>query len=339
MPEGQPPPKEPEEESLDDAAPAAASETPTPAAPVSGDSKDAKKEAAKAEKASKNQDPTKKGGIGKIKHSRNLYLYIYALVIILAGLIVAITFIINKQPKPKTVTTKSLTSAQLSQLQGPTTLVGDAKQTLDIQSNTVFEGSILSRGNVDIAGTLKLGGALSLPSITVTGAGSVGQFSVGGTLGVAGDVTLQGQVTLQKNLTVQGSGSFSGALSAGTLSVTNLSLTGDFTVARHIVGSGGSPGKSNGTALGGGGSAGISGSDTAGTVSISTGSSPPAGCFVTVNFAVKFGSTPHVVISASNSSAGSLDYYTNRSTTGFSICTANAPTAATAYSFDYIVVQ
>ncbi len=337
MPEGQPTAQEPEEESLDTVE--MESNTPTPSPSAAGTAQDVKKPDKKDDKQPvANVEQSKK--LGKIRGFKNLYFYIYILVVILGGLIVAAAYIYNKRaPKTEPLTTKSLTSEQLSQLQGPTTIVGDPKQTLDIQSNAIFEGAILSRGNVDIAGSLKIGGALSLPSIVVSGDGSVGKFAVNGSLGVAGDTTLQGQVTLQKNLTVQGSASVSGALSAGSLSVSNFQLTGDLTIARHIVGSGGIPGKSNGTALGGGGSASLNGSDTAGTVTINTGGSPPTGCFVTVNFANKYSDTPHVVISASNSSAGGLNYYTNRSNTNFSICTANAPTASTTYIFDYIVIQ
>ena len=61
------------------------------------------------------------------------------------------------------------------------------------------------------------------------------------------------------------------------------------------------------------------------------------GCFVTINFSQRYGATPHVVISPSNSAAASLSYYTNRSATSFSICTASAPAGGATYLFDYIV--
>ena len=336
MPEGQPTAQEPEEESLDNTPEESSAASP---ATEEASVKDPKKPDKKNNSMSgTSDDSTKK--VGKFRGSKNIYFYIYILVIILAGLIIAVAYIYNKRaPKTAPTTTKSLTSQQLSQLQGPTTIVGDPKQTLDIQSNAIFEGAVLTRGNMDIAGSLKLGGALSLPNFAATGDGSVGRLAVNGTLGVAGDTTLQGQVTLVKSLTVQGSASVSGAFSAGSISVANFQLTGDLTIARHLIGSGGAPGKTNGTAIGSGGSASLNGSDTAGTVSINTGGSPPAGCFVTINFASKFDSIPHVVVSASNSSAGGLNYYTNRSSTNFSICTANTPTASTTYVFDYIAIQ
>lgn len=339
MPEGQTPPQEPEEETLEEESldsPDTGSASPKEAS--APEPKEEDKAPANEVTSGKASEP-KKPKSGRRGIMDNLYLYIYVLVVIAAGLIVAVAFMYNKSPKTKKVTTKSLTSQQLAQLQGPTTIVGDSKQTLDIQSNTVFEGAILARSNLDVAGTLKVGGPLSIPSLNVSGPGIFGPLQVNQTLGVAGDVTLQGQVSLQKNLNVQGSASIAGSLSAGTLSVSNLQLNGDLTLSRHLIGAGGVPGRTNGTALGSGGTSNIGGSDSAGTVTISTGTSPPAGCFTTVNFAQKYASTPHVVISASNSSAGSLDYYTNRSNTGFSICTASTPTASTTYVFDYVVIQ
>ncbi|MBX4191080.1 hypothetical protein KW794_03245 [Candidatus Saccharibacteria bacterium] len=281
--------------------------------------------------------PPKPKGIKGFPLFNNLYLVIFGLVVLVGA---AVIFISVKSAKPQTTTTKasSLTDQQISSLKGNTTLVGDAKQTLDIQSNSIFEGQILARADLNVAGSLKVGGPLSIPSISVGGNGSFGQVGVSGPLNVAGDTTMQGALAVQKNLTVAGSASF-GSLNVSSLSVTTLQLKGDISLNQHIITSGGAPGRSNGTALGSGGSASVGGSDTAGTISINTGGSPPAGCFITVNFAKGFGTTPHVVISASNSSAASLQYYTNRSPSNFSVCTANVPAAGTTYVFDYVVIN
>lgn len=268
----------------------------------------------------------------------NLYLLVFVLLVLVGG---AVIFVSMKSAKPQSSTstkTSSLTDQQISSLKGNTTLVGDSKTTLDVQSNSIFEGQILTRGDVSIAGTLKVGGPLSLPGLTVGGQTTLGQVGINGGLNVAADTTLQGALTVQKNLTVVGAASF-GSLNISTISVTTLQLKGDLSLNQHIITSGGVPGRTNGTALGSGGSASVSGSDTAGTVSINTGSSPPAGCFVTVNFAKSFGGTPHVVISPSNSSAGALQYYTNRSSSNFSICTVSVPAASATYVFDYVVIN
>jgi hypothetical protein len=278
-----------------------------------------------------------KKGIKRFSLLSNLYLIIFGLLVLVGAAVVYISF---KSNKPTTTTNKvsSLTDQQISSIKGNTTLVGDSKQTLDVQSNSIFEGQILARADLNVAGTLKVGGPLSLPGLIVGGQSTLVQVGISGGLNVAGDTTLQGALTVQKSLTVAGSASF-GSLNVSTLSVTTLQLKGDISLNQHIVTSGGTPGRSTGTALGSGGTASVSGSDTAGTIAINTGGSPPAGCFITVDFAKSFGSTPHVVISASNSSAASLQYYTNRTSANFSVCTANVPAASTTYSFDYIVIN
>ncbi len=83
----------------------------------------------------------------------------------------------------------------------------------------------------------------------------------------------------------------------------------------------------------------ISGTDTAGSLAINTGSSPPAGLLVSVVFTQKFAATPHVVISPIGSAAGSIQYYVNRDVNGFSVGTASPPPAGANFGFDYIVIQ
>jgi cytoskeletal protein CcmA (bactofilin family) len=267
--------------------------------------------------------------------------------LIIFGLILALTaggiFLavkLNKQPGDNpTQKAGSLTDKQIADLKGNTTLVGDAQQTLDIQGNSVFEGQVLMRKNLDVAGSIKVGGSLSLPAITVGGTSSFGQIQVNDKLSVNGNTTLQGQLNVQKGISVAGSASFSGALSAGQINVTTLQLTGDLVISKHIRTTGGTPSRSSGGALGSGGTASVNGTDTAGTVTINTGGSPSAGCFVTINFTQGFSSTPHAVISPSNSQAGKLQYYANRSSSSLSICTASAPSAGRTYVFDYIVLN
>ncbi len=288
-------------------------------------------------KSSNSNSPQRSGLIQRLRSSTNIYLVVFVLLILVSGAAIFVSLRSNKSSS-KTTSSGSLTDQQLSALKGNTTLVGDAKQTLDVQSNSIFEGQVLMRSDLNVAGTIKVGGGLSLSSITVGGAANFGQLGVNGGLNVGGDTTLQGQLTVQKNLTVGGSASF-GSLAVSQLTVTNLSMKSDLVLSKHITTVGGNPGRNNGTALGGGGTASVSGSDTAGSVTINTGSGPPAGCFITVNFSQKFNSTPHVVITPVNSSTAQLNYYVNRSTTDFSICTASAPGGSTNYQFDYIVID
>ena len=274
----------------------------------------------------------------RLKEFSNLYFIVFLLVLlIIIGAVATFLTWDRKQNAPQKAA--DLTSEQLAQLQGNTTIVGDSSQILYIQSNTVLEGQLLVRKDLEVAGSIKVGGGLALSSVTVGGQGNFGQLQINGVLSVSGDTTFSGQLSVQENLNVAGSGSFGGNLTANQLTISTLKLNGDLQVNRHITVGGSLPSKSNGSALGSGGTVSVNGSDTAGTVTINTGSGPPSGCFVTISFANKFGSTPHIIISPSNSNAAGLNFYTNRSGSGFSVCTTSNPTASKTYLFDYFVVD
>jgi cytoskeletal protein CcmA (bactofilin family) len=269
----------------------------------------------------------------------NIYTLLFLLLVLVAASVIILTSRnSNQNPSGNNQHVASLTDSEIANLKGTTTVVGTAKQTLDVQSNAVFEGPVLARSNLDVAGNIKVGGSLTLPSLKVSGATTLAGLQVGNSLNVAGSADIQGQLTLHKGLSVTGSTSF-GNLSAGTLSVTNLQLSGDISINRHIVTNGTSPAKSSGTALGSGGTASVNGNDTAGTVNVNTGSSPNAGLFISVTFAHAFARTPHVIITPIGSAAGSIQYYVNRSTTGFSIGTSSAPPAGKSFAFDYFVIE
>ena len=243
----------------------------------------------------------------------------------------------QKEATPTQISSQTLSTDAINQLKGNDVKIGDAKQTLNVESNAVFAGRVLVQGGVDIAGALKVSGILSLVNLTVSGTGTFQQAQVS-ELAVSGNAGIQGQLTVQKSINVTGGGSFGGAVTIPQLTVDTLALSKDLQLARHIDAGGNTPGLSDGTALGAGGTSSISGTDTAGTVSISTGSSPAVGCFVTVTFSQKFSGTPHVVLSPASSDAGALSYYTSRNTTGFSICATN-PVAAKNYIFDFIAID
>ncbi|HZP55813.1 MAG TPA: polymer-forming cytoskeletal protein [Candidatus Saccharimonadales bacterium] len=276
--------------------------------------------------------------VTRLRGFLNIYFLIFIAVFIAA--VVGLFFVLHGGKKSSSNTkTTSLTTKEISQLQGSTTIVGDAKQNLDVQSNTLFEGQVLLKDDLNVAGNIKVGGNLTLPTLTVGNTGSFGQLQVNNTLSVSGNLTTGGQASIQKGLTVAGNGSFSGNLSANQLTISSLQLNSDLAVSHHIVTSGNAPSKSDGSNLGSGGTVSMSGTDTAGTVTINTGGGPSSGCFVSVNFGHSFSTTPRVIISPANSSAAGLDYYTNRSANSFSICTTSTPTASSTFVFDYIVIQ
>jgi cytoskeletal protein CcmA (bactofilin family) len=273
--------------------------------------------------------------LGKI----NVYLILLvAVLLVLVGVSYFAIAQNRKSDKQGSLNTTKLTADALAKLGSTDSSVGDAKQTLTVESNAIFTGGVLIKGNIDIAGGIKVGANLTLPSLNVSGAASVDQLSAK-SLTSSGDVAIQGKLTIQNGLSVKGGASFSSAVSAPQITVDKLQLNGDLQLSRHVTTNGGIPGHTNGSALGGGGTASNSGSDTAGTITINTGNSAPAGCFITLSFSTAFGGIPHVVISPSSSSAAAIDYYTNRTASGFSICTVSDPPDSTSgIIFDYIVI-
>lgn len=270
----------------------------------------------------------------------NLYLLAFILLVILTGIGLYIFNSVRNQPAEKTndKSNNTLTEDALKQLNNSDVKIGDPKAVLGIESNTIFAGKVLIRDTLDVAGSLKLGGSLTVPGLTVAGVSNFDQIQTNG-LSVSGNFAAQGAATFQKSLSVAGGGSFGGPVTAPQITVDTLQLNRDLQITHHIDAGGGTPGKSDGTALGSGGTSSVSGTDTAGTVAINTGGGPPVGCFITVNFAQRFNSTPHVSLTPASPAAATLSYYVSRNTASFTVCTASAPVAGQNYTFDYIVID
>lgn len=275
----------------------------------------------------------------RIIRKMNIYMLLFILLLILSGSIVLVTYLANKKAQQSTVKTQGLTQDTLKQLATTDVTVGSPKQILNVQSNAVFAGKVLIRDSLEVAGTIQVGGSLSVPGITVSGNSIFEQIQVNKSLSVQGDTSIQGQLAVAKSLTVAGGGTFGGPLSAPAITVNSLQLNGTLTLTKHIAVGGSSPGRSNGSALGSGGTTAISGSDTAGSININTGSGAAAGCFLTVNFSQKYNSTPRVIVSPIGSAAGGLGMYVDRTTSSFSVCATNTPPNNASFGFDYWVVE
>ncbi len=268
----------------------------------------------------------------------NIYLLVFIFMIVLAGVILFVAIQSSKnEAKRQQTETQKLTEDALKNLEGSDAKVGDPKQLLSIESNAVFSGKVLIRDSLDVAGAIKVGGALSLPGITVSGTSQFDQVQLN-SLSISGNANIQGQLTVQKGLSVASSGSFAGTLSAPVISTDKLVLNQDLQLNRHIDAGGATPGVTGGGAIGGGGTVSISGSDTAGTVTINNGGGASAGVVATVTFAVKFTSNPHVVITPVCNSACNLGaYIINRTANGFSIGITSNPGGS--FSFDFIAID
>jgi cytoskeletal protein CcmA (bactofilin family) len=286
------------------------------------------------------QEPRKKRSLKHLFGKLNLYILCFGLILCVSIFVAVIAYIDNKGSSTSTnISSNSLSASTLAQLANTNATVGSTGQLLNVESSAVFAGQVLARQDLDVAGNLNVGGTLGLNNLSVAGTSQFGQAQINKTLSVAGDSNLQGQVTINNALQVSGAGNFSGALSTPQLTTTNLQLNGDLDLTHHISAGGTSPTKLNGNALGSGGTASISGSDTAGSIAINTGGSPAAGCFVTINFNAKFNTTPHVLVTPIGSAAGGLAYYVDRSSTDLSICDNTNPPANASFGFDYFVVD
>ncbi|HSH18619.1 MAG TPA: hypothetical protein VK978_04505 [Candidatus Saccharimonadales bacterium] len=275
----------------------------------------------------------------KYAHRFNIYLLLFLLILVVAGAVLVITALSSKEETadPAAINSQDLSSETLKQLSNTDATVGDPKQILNVQSNAVFAGKVLVRDSLEVAGTIRVGGALSLPGITVSGESNFDQVNVNKTLNIGGDASIQGQVNIRRGLAVSGGGTFGGPVTAPQVSTSALQLLGDFTLTRHLIIGGTTPGRSIGPAVGGGGTASVSGSDTSGSININTGGGASAGCFITVNFAQRFNNTPHVILTPVGSDASGLNYYVNRNSTSFSVCTGNVPPSNASFGFDYFV--
>lgn len=275
----------------------------------------------------------------KLYRKINIYFLIFVIIMVVAGAIALVMFFNSQKPPVNPdIQSQSLTTEELKQLANTDASVGSTAQTLTIQGSAVINGQTLARGNLNVAGNIQSGGSLQAPSLTVSGATNLNDTQVNG-LQVAGNTAIQGTTTI-RDLNVSGTTSLSGPVTASQITVTRLILSGNASleVPNHISFTGATPNRTtNGAVLGGGGSANLSGSDTAGTININTGNNPTAGCFMSVRFNQAFSRQPRVIVSPVGAAAGQLQYYVDRNTTTFSLCTVNAPGANQAFSFDYFI--
>jgi cytoskeletal protein CcmA (bactofilin family) len=267
----------------------------------------------------------------------NIYFLLFVLVLVIAAGIVFIGIQQNKkvdQAAEIDFGTQPLTEEQLQQIRDSDAKVGDPKQTLSIESNADFKGRVLVRDSLDVAGTIRVGGSLSLPGITVSGTSNFDQIQANN-LSIAGDTNIQGQLTVQETLTVTGGASFGGPISAPSLAIQTLQINGDLQINRHIDAGGPTPSIARGGAVGSGGTATVSGTDTAGTITINAGGGAGNGQLATITFANNFSQTPHITITPVGRY---VQLFTTRTTTGFTVHAVGGVSAGS-FSIDYIAID
>lgn len=268
----------------------------------------------------------------------NVYLMAFIFLLIVGSAIAIVVFLNGKKvPPTPTVVTQELTQETLDQLSKSDASVGNPGTVLNVQSNAVFANQVLIGGDLNVAGTLRLGKPLAVPDVTVSNTANFNNTQIN-TLQVAQNTTMQGGLVIQQNLNVAGSADFAGAVRTNNLTTTNLTIsgTGAFQMNGHIIAGGPTPSRTPGAALGAGGTVTNSGSDTAGVVNINTGGGGGNGCMVTINFTSRFNVEPFVSLTPASSDAAQIPYYILRTTSGFQICSAGNAFSKN-LSFTYII--
>src|SRR5829696_7852582 len=82
----------------------------------------------------------------------NIYFLLFILVLVIAVMVLFIGMqTAKKQSGTNEITSQTLSTDAINQLKGNDVKIGDAKQTLSIESNAVFAGRVLVQGGTDIA--------------------------------------------------------------------------------------------------------------------------------------------------------------------------------------------
>ncbi|HET9721622.1 MAG TPA: hypothetical protein VFP32_01155 [Candidatus Saccharimonadales bacterium] len=281
------------------------------------------------------------------------FISLAVVVAILLVNVVLIGFVLKNKSDQQTADRNKVTisSAVLDKLGVNTASIGNDQTKLTIGPDAEFKGKITVAGDANFGGAINLNGKVSgtganftqlqagdtsLAQLNVNGDGTLSNLNLRQNLTVAGKTQLQGAVTISQLLTVNNNVSVTGSLSiGGTFSARSLTSTGTFTVGGHVVTAGSAPAVSAGPAVGSNGTVSISGNDAAGTVAVNIGVGGGGGVLASISFRNSYGDIPHVVISPIGAA---VNYYVNRSPTGFSIGVSGAMSPG-GYAFDYIVEQ
>lgn len=169
---------------------------------------------------------------------------------------------------------------------------------------------------------LQNGGDASLSSLFVSGSADFNDLNVSGNL-TLNNLTATGSTTIV-NLTVTAPATFQS----------------DITIGGHIITAGGQPTVQVQSAAGQQASVTISGNDTTGTITITTGDSPSSGALANILFSKLYSNAPHIVISPSNDKASALRYYKGATNVNdFMFNSLDTPAAHTTYQYDYFIAQ
>ncbi|HAC56647.1 TPA: hypothetical protein DCF80_04030, partial [Candidatus Saccharibacteria bacterium] len=125
--------------------------------------------------------------------------------------------------------------------------------------------------------------------------------------------------------------------------VRSLDVTLNLTVNGHLISGGTTPGISAGTAACTSPTVSVSGTDTSGRITVTTGTGcASGGRLATITFATAFGAAPRVTLTPASQNAAGLTTYIDDSTistTAFDLSTTTTAANSTTYRWYYHVIQ
>lgn len=275
----------------------------------------------------------------------------FVVLVILGGAAYYVIHTSRQSSSKATFGNANLSDKQLEQLASGSLQSSSSSQTLNFNTGVVINkglqvngatslanlsvSGVLTPNNLEIKQNAQVDGATLLQGAVTT----KGQLNVGGNLAVTGTSIFSG------NANFSGNGAFGGTLSASSISAKSATIGG--LSFGHIVTTGSTPTATPNNGAGGG-SVTISGNDTSGTVTITTGASTPSrGDLVTITFRTPFTSTPHPIATplgidtATNIAASGGEFYVSGSTTQMVIGVSKLSlgVAGVTYTFNYLVTQ
>lgn len=278
----------------------------------------------------------------------------FVVAIIAAGVILGGYLYLTRTTKKVVIAPPTITTLDQKDLEKLGTFFGGtgggSAQVLTISSSALFSNRVAINNDLKVTGNISATGTTNLGDLIVDKTSTLGVTNVRAALSVAGPLTLQspallnGGATAKGDLSASGNGTFGGSLSAGVINTSTLAVTGNLNLSGHLIITGLRPGISLGGEAGNGASTNIDGNDSAGTVSLNTGSvslnaTKYGGLLINVTFHTAYGRVPRVLLTPVGQFAGALPYYVQRTATGFTIGAASGIQSNTGYTFDYWVVQ
>ncbi|MGH7197060.1 MAG: hypothetical protein ACREGJ_04850 [Candidatus Saccharimonadales bacterium] len=160
---------------------------------------------------------------------------------------------------------------------------------------------------------------------------------------------LQSSDTAMANLNVSGNATVgslyvsNNAYVGGVLTVGTAKITATLTVGGRIISQGKAVTPQALSALGYGDQAAdqsvvANGTDTAGTITFTTGAAPVGGELVKIAFSAQYETDPRIVLEPNNAESAHLKTFVTKTKDGFILHTTEPPQANQTYSFDYIII-